>query len=78
MKTKGEKMSKKEVCRELKELGMSDKKIARIVYGEADEWNVIMVGVLTTTPLQRFFETLFEYQELYEARAFLVKCRPLV
>ena len=72
-------MSRKEVCKELKAIGMSDKKIARIVFGDADEFTVIMVQVLTTTAVQSFFEKLFEYEDDFRAMCFINNhCRPLV
>ena len=66
-------------CQELKAIGMSDKKIARIVYGFVDEWSLMMVDLETPTSIKTFFETLFFLEDDFRDRCFLRnRCEQLV
>ena len=65
--------------RELKALGMSDGKVARIIFGYVDEWSLLMVDLATPTGVKLFFEHLFFYQDEFEDKCFLRnRVKPLI
>ena len=68
-----------EEIRALKSIGMSDKKIARIIYGFVDEWSLLMVELETPNGVKLFFEHLFFYEDEFRDNCFLRnRVKPLI